>query len=118
MQIVKIRLLRNNDSTNDDIYSIRMEDYNVIRLTFREGTRFCTSSTMTPAEFREWIEVFGNLLLVDRQPFQWVQWEFSIMPTILQTVEDLRDELNWETIQDAFEFSLKRAVKVFAPSFQ
>lgn len=118
MHIVSLVLPRNANTNDDDVFVVSMKEYNRVTVKHKEQGTVHSTHTYTVAEYRDWLETLCYMLTVDHEPYLNVQWMVSGLPTITLTIEDLHDGDRWAPVERALEFSLLRAVKTFAPSFQ
>ena len=106
-QLINIRFIRRNEklAKNDDTMRIISDDGQTFTVTFRSGeTKKSVMTTMSDSAVFRWIRHTITLLEKDVDPFQYVQLDLPLMPSVLINAKDLGSSYN--RILDAVEFHL------------
>lgn len=118
MHIASFVLTTSTNIAEDTVFHMNMTEHNRVTVRHKEEGVIVSNKTYTVAEWREWLDTLCYMLTVDRQPFLTIQWQIGGLPTIEQTIADLKNEDMWTPVERALEFALLCAVKEYAPSFQ
>ena len=115
-QLMHIRFIRRNEnnSKNDDTVRFVSIDGSKFDLTFTSGdTKKSTTVSLSDGQVFRWTRNMVNLLANDADPFEYVQMDMPLMPSILLKVSELDD--NYNTVLNAVEFNLDNW-PLYAPS--
>jgi hypothetical protein len=106
-QLINIRFIRQNEklAKNDDTMRIWSDDGQTFTVMFRSGeTKKSVMTTMSDSAVFRWIRHTITLLEKDVDPFQFIQLDLPLMPSVLINAKDLYTSYN--RILDAVEFHL------------
>lgn len=106
-QLINIRFIRQNEklAKNDDTMRIMSDDGQTFTVMFRSGeTKKSVITTLSDSGVFRWIRHTITLLEKDVDPFQFVQLDLPLMPSVLINAKDLNASYN--RILDAVEFHL------------
>jgi hypothetical protein len=106
-RMINIRFIRKNEklAKNDDQMRIWSTDGQTFTVSFRSGdTKKSTVTTLTDSGVFRWMRHTINLLEKDVDPFQFVQLDLPLMPSVLIDAKELNASYN--RILDAIEFHL------------
>jgi len=106
-RLINIRFIRQNEklAKNDDTMQIWSSDGQNFTVSFRSGdTKKSVITTMSDSGVFRWIRHTISLLEKDADPFQFVQLDLPLMPSVLINVKDL--ESSYNRILNAVEFHL------------
>jgi hypothetical protein len=85
-------------------------------VSFRSGdTKKSTITTLTDSAAFRWVRQTINLLEKDADPFQFIQLDLPLMPSVLINAKDLGSSYN--RILDAVEFHLDNWPTISVPAF-
>jgi hypothetical protein len=107
-----IRLLRknSNDLKNDDVITMKRVANETIRVTFSNATATVKHvATLDNKEAWNWLRNILGLLTADADPFEGVQLDFPLTPSIMVDVREL--DQHYHRIMDAMEFFLDNEVR-------
>ena len=106
-RLINIRFIRQNEkrAKNDDTMRIWSDDGQTFTVSFRSGdTKKSLVTTMSDTAVFRWIRHTISLLEKDVDPFQFVQLDLPLMPSVLIKATEL--ESSYNRILDAVEFHL------------
>jgi hypothetical protein len=106
-RIINIRFIRQNEklAKNDDQMRIWSTDGQTFTVMFRSGeTKKSVVTTLSDSGVFRWMRHTINLLEKDVDPFQFVQLDLPLMPSVLIKASELGASYN--RILDAVEFHL------------
>jgi len=106
-RLINIRFIRQNEklAKNDDAMRIWSSDGQNFTVSFRSGdTKKSVITTMSDSAVFRWIRHTISLLEKDADPFQFVQLDLPLMPSVLINAKNL--EASYGRILDAVEFHL------------
>lgn len=106
-QLINIRFIRRNEklAKNDDTMRIWSDNGQTFTVMFRSGeTKKSVVTTMSDSAVFRWIRHTISLLEKDVDPFQFVQLDLPLMPSVLIKATELGASYN--RILDAVEFHL------------
>lgn len=106
-RLINIRFIRQNEklAKNDDQMRIWSSDGQTFTVSFRSGdTKKTVITTLSDSAVFRWIRHTIGLLEKDADPFQFVQLDLPLMPSVLIKATDLGESYN--RILDAVEFHL------------
>jgi len=106
-QLINIRFIRQNEklAKNDDTMRIWSDDGQTFTVMFRSGeTKKSVITTLSDSGVFRWIRHTITLLEKDVDPFQFIQLDLPLMPSVLINAKDLYTSYN--RILDAVEFHL------------
>ena len=96
-RVMHIRFIRHNEkcARNDDTMKLVSSDGLTFKATFTSGeTRTSTNATMTDCGVFRWIRSVIGLLHMDADPYQFIQLDLPLMPSVLLKVKNLDDLYN------------------------
>jgi hypothetical protein len=105
--MINIRFIRQNEklAKNDDQMRIWSSDGQNFTVSFRSGdTKKSVITTLSDSAVFRWVRHTIGLLEKDADPFQFVQLDLPLMPSVLIKATDLGESYN--RILDALEFHL------------
>ena len=90
---IQIRLLRNDDTNQDDRIAIRCKEEDYYQVYYKDATLksqsvFCT--ILQKEEVEKYMENLMVLMMRDSDPFESVQISYPCYPTLLFKTEDLQ----------------------------
>lgn len=106
-RLINIRFIRQNEkhAKNDDQMRIWSSDGQTFTVSFKSGdTKKSVITTLSDSAVFRWMRHTINLLEKDSDPFQFVQLDLPLMPSVLIKATDLGESYN--RILDAVEFHL------------
>jgi hypothetical protein len=106
-RLINIRFIRQNEklAKNDDQMRIWSSDGQTFTVMFKTGdTKKSVITTMSDAAVFRWVRYTIGLLKLDSDPFQSVQLDLPLMPSVLINAKELESAYN--RILDAVEFHL------------
>lgn len=106
-RMINIRFIRQNEkyAKNDDQMRIWSSDGQTFTVSFKSGdTKKSTVTTLSDAAVFRWMRHTINLLEKDSDPFQAIQLDLPLMPSVLINAKELGSSYN--RILDAIEFHL------------
>lgn len=106
-QLMHVRFIRHNEknSKNDDTVRFVSDDGSKFDLTFTSGdTKKSTTVSLSDGQVFRWTRNMINLLANDADPFEYVQMDMPLMPSILLKVSELDN--NYNAVLNAVEFNL------------
>ena len=107
-----IRLLRKNstDLKNDDVITMKRVANETFRVTFSNATATVKHvATLDDKEAWNWLRNILGLLTADADPFEGIQLDFPLTPSIMVDVREL--DQHYHRIMDAMEFFLDNEVR-------
>lgn len=105
--MINIRFIRQNEkrAKNDDQMRIWSSDGQTFTVSFKSGdTKKSTVTTLTDRGVFRWMRHTISLLENDVDPFQFLQLDLPLMPSVLINANELG--LSYNRILDAVEFNL------------
>ena len=106
-RMINIRFIRQNEkhAKNDDQMRIWSSDGQTFTVSFKSGdTKKSTVTTLSDSAVFRWMRHTINLLEKDSDPFQSIQLDLPLMPSVLINAKELGSSYN--RILDAVEFHL------------
>jgi hypothetical protein len=106
---IMIRFIRKDDTESDNrddiivIKNVGADQYS-LSYTYGPGSKNPTLATLSGDGVFRWMRRTLNLLVNDLDPFDTVQLDFPLMPSVLYNMKDVDDQ--YHAILDALEFSL------------
>jgi len=116
-RMINIRFIRQNEklAKNDDQMRLWSDDGQTFTVSFRSGdTKKSTITTLTDSAAFRWVRQTINLLEKDADPFQFIQLDLPLMPSVLLNAKDIGSSYN--RILDAVEFHLDNWPTISIPS--
>ncbi len=113
---IQIRLLRNDDLTQDDRIAIRYKEDNYYQVFYRDANMksqsiFCT--ILQQEEVEKYVENLMILMTRDNDPFESMQISYPCYPTLLFKAEDFKKKSLRNSIQEMLPI-LNTAAKITA----
>jgi len=105
--LMNIRFIRRNEkcAKNDDTMKIISSDGKTYSVVFTQGeTKKSTLVSMSDSAVFRWVRHTMSLLARDADPFEFVQLDLPLMPSVMVKVKELDSAYN--TILNAVEFHL------------
>ena len=116
-RMINIRFIRQNEklAKNDDQMRLWSDDGQTFTVSFRSGdTKKSTITTLSDSAVFRWVRQTINLLEKDVDPFQFVQLDLPLMPSVLINAKDIGSSYN--RILDAVEFHLDNWPTISVPA--
>ena len=106
-RLINIRFIRQNEklAKNDDQMRIWSSDGQTFTVSFRSGdTKKSVITTLSDRGVFRWMRHTISLLEKDMDPFQFIQLDLPLMPSVLINAEELG--ISYNRILEAVEFNL------------
>ena len=113
---IQIRLLRDENGTNDDRIVIRYKDEDTYQIYFRDANTVSNPpptylTVLSGDELDVYIESLFTLLARDKEPFQAIEFQIPCFPVLRYDIQDLGDEKLSSTLKTIMSV-LYSAVKI------
>jgi len=109
--VLRIRFIRKNtpqDGSTDDVVTIRCLSLKLYGLLYRNETREAPEIVLNDISVYQYVRNLIDLYKMDAEPFESLQFDFPLMPTVLISISDL--EASKRSLLEAIQFHLDHLV--------